>query len=357
MSEKSKDTISACFRGLNVNDWRVLQNTREKYKLTWSQFIHQLAIYPELTEHALKLPPEIDEMTIVNIHTIHNLLPKWMDNLGESFEIVKSGKDIRDMPRFNEDDNKRALVIGAGPSLYRNNHLKILADQGFDGIIFAADRVLKDCLDVGVVPDYILTLDGSEKILNYIDYDIVDQYSDRICAIMCITTHPSVLKRWNGEIYFFSNSVDETTVPNVGHMLHLLFKKTELFTAGHASSIGWSVAHTIGCREIGLIGLDLSYPADVPKKETWYYDRYFKAFNGDIDKIESIYKTYHHTVFGTDCYYDPVFANYLLCSLAHFKTAFSVGSNIVNCTEGGAIESEDVISMTFADWLSQKQQK
>ena len=346
-----KDVISACLRKLDVNDWRQLQVIKKQYKFTWSQFIHQLATYPELTEHAMKLPPDIDETAMVNIKTVHNLLPLWMDNISESFETIKIGKDIRDIPRFDDIENKRALVIGAGPSLHRNKHLELLADQGFDGIIFAADRVLVDCLNVGVIPDYIMTLDGSEKILDYIDHDIVDQYSDRVAAIMCITTHPSVVQRWNGNIFWFSNSLDETIVPNVGHVMHLLLNKTELFTAGHASSIGWSVAHTIGCKEIGLIGLDLSYPADMPKKDTWYYDRYLEAYNGNVEEIEKLYKTYHHTVFGTDCYYDPVFANYLLCSLAHFAAAFSAGARVVNCTEGGALEGEGFECMKFSEWL------
>ena len=341
------EKISGCLRNLNTADWRALQSIRKKHNLTWREFVHQLATYPELTEQAMRLPSEINDRMLVDAKTIHSLMPGWMENIRYNFDKIKNGKDIRDIPRTNSP----ALVIGAGPSLYRNHHLEMLSESGFDGVIFAVDRVLKDCLDNEVVPDHILILDGSDKITQYIDHDIIDDHCDEIGAIMCITTHPSVVDRWGGEIFWFSNSVEPDIAPNVSYMLHLLLKKTELSTAGHASSLGWCVAHTIGSREIALIGVDLSYPMDTPMEETWYYDRYAERLGGNIEEIKKLYKTYHHSFFDTDCYYEPVFGSYLECSLEHFETAAPTGCKIVNCTGGGAIEGHGVECMWFKDWL------
>lgn len=339
--------ISACLRNLDEIDWRTLQSIRKKSDLTWREFIHQLVTYPELTEQAMRLPSEINDRMLVDTNTLHNLLPMWMDNIRDNFDKIKNGKDVREIPKTDLP----AIVIGAGPSLHRNNHLEMLSESGFGGKIFAVDRVLKDCLDNGVVPDYVLVLDGSDKIMHYIDHDIIDDHIDEIGAIMCITTHPSVVDRWGGEIFWFSNSVEPDIAPNVSYMLHLLLKKTELSTAGHASSLGWCVAHTIGSREIALIGVDLSYPMDTPMEETWYYDRYAERLGGNIEEIKKLYKTYHHSFFDTDCYYEPVFGSYLECSLEHFETAASTGCKIVNCTGGGAIEGHGVECMWFKDWL------
>jgi len=330
------------------DDCAVLQSLLKKHNITWHEFIHQLATYPELVEHALKLPPEIDEGMIVDAATLHNLMPMWMDNLRENFGDIKNGPDILDMPKTALP----ALIIGAGPSLHRNNHLQLLADVGFDGVIFVADRVLKDCLDAGVVPDYVCVLDGSEKILPFIDHRIADDYAEQMSIIMCVTTHPKVVKRWGGKKYWFINSVSEEIAPNVAYLLHHLLKKTEITTAGHVSSLGWSVAHTIGCREIALIGVDISYPADVPIEETAYYDRYVKTFNGNVEKIRGCYTAYHHDYFDTDCYYDKVFKGYVNCSMEHFASAAATGCKIINCTEGGAIEGGDVVCMRFADFLA-----
>lgn len=322
-----------------------LDPLRKKYDLTWKKFAHQLTLYPDIVEQALKLPSEITANMLVDTTTLHNLIPLWLDNVRENFATIKDGKDIMDIPK-NEGS---ALVIGAGPSLYRNHHLELLAEIGFEGTIFAADRVLTDCIDAGVIPDYVLVLDGSEKILKFIDHSIVDEHS--LAAIMCTTTHPSVVKRWGGEIYWFTNSISEDIAPNVAFFLHHLLKKTELSTAGHASSVGWSVAHTLGCREIILAGVDLAYPMDVPMEETPYYDRYSRAFDGDVDRIKQCYTTYHHEYFNTDCYYDEVFKSYIASSMSHFKAAETTGCKVINCTEGGALEGDSLSCARFSEYL------
>lgn len=332
------------------NDCAVLQSIIKKHNIKWSELIHQLATYPEIVEQALKLPPEIDNSMIVDVTTLHNLMPVWMGSIRESFADIKNGPDVLDIPKTDLP----ALIIGAGPSLHRNNHLQLLADAGFDGVIFAADRALKDCLDAGVVPDYVCVLDGSEKILPFVDHRIVDDYADQMSMILCVTTHPKVVKRWNGGKHWFINSISEDIAPNVAYLLHHLLKKAEITTAGHASSLGWSVAHTIGCREIVLIGMDLSYPANTPIEETAYYERYAKAFDGDMEKIRGYYAAYHHDYFNTDCYYDRVFKSYIDCSMAHFVSAAATGCKIINCTEGGAIEGDGVVCRRFADLLDGK---
>ena len=339
--------MSACLRGLLEPDWRALQTMRKEHNLTWSKFVHQLATYPDIVEHALEMPPEINDSMLVCSSTLHRFISLWTDNIHENFADIKNGLDVRDIPKTNLP----ALIIGAGPSLYRNNHLQLLADQGFDGTIFATDRVLKDCLDAGVVPDYVCVLDGQEGILPFIDHQIVDDYAEQIDAIMCVMTHPTVVKRWGGKIYWFSNSVSDSVAPNVGYLLHHLLKKTEITTAGHVSSLGWSVAHTIGSREIILVGVDLSYPSDTPIEETAYYDTCFNAFGGDLEKIREQYTTYHHEYFGTDCYYDPLFSTYIGCSMDQFASAISAKTKIINATEGGAIEGGGVICRRFKEIL------
>jgi len=344
------EKISACLRGLLEPDWRDLQAMRKKHSMTWREFVHQLATYPDIVEQALELPPEIDDNTQVCATTLHRFMPMWMSNIHENFAAIKNGLDVRDIPKTDLP----ALIIGAGPSLYRNDHLQLLADQGFDGVIFATDRILKDCLDVGVVPDYVCVLDGQEGILPFFDHKLVDDYAEQIGAIMCATTHPKVVKRWGGRIHWFSNSISDNVAPNVAYLLHHLLKKTEVSTAGHVSSLGWSIAHTIGCRTIALIGVDLSYPANTPIEETENYDKYFKAFDGDAEMTEKCYTPYHHKFFDTDCYYNPIFSTYIKCSLGQFALASVAGATIYNCTEGGALEGDNVKCMHFADFLADR---
>lgn len=343
---------------MNKQDQKILNALRKKYKLTWNEFFHQLTTYSNLVEKALSLPPEVSQNAIINVQTAIGLMPLWLNSLRHNFETITQGKDILDIPK--PKPNTPALIIGAGPSLTRKKHLDLLAEaiaknknknNKFDCLLFASDRILKECLEHQIIPDYVLTLDGGENVYSFFNHDIVDKYSDKISAIMNVVTHPKVVQRWHGKKYFFINAISDDVLPNVSYIFHLLTNKTELGSAGHTSSLGWSVAYTLGCNPIALIGLDLSYPVDFPVEQSAYYDRLKEIYANDIDKVLSCYARYHHNYFNTDCYYDPVFKNFVDCSMSHFKKAAEEGRTVINCTEGGALEGEGLKCMYFKDFL------
>jgi len=59
-------------------------------------------------------------------------------------------------------NQKRALVIGAGPSIWLN------IDQApdFDGIILVVDRMLVPCIQKGIIPDYLISIEqGGEAVM------------------------------------------------------------------------------------------------------------------------------------------------------------------------------------------------
>src|SRR5262250_2876572 len=61
-----------------------------------------------------------------------------------------------------------AIVVGAGPSLYRRRSLERLRDAGFAGTIVAADGALGACLRHGIVPHVVVTVDPHpERIVRW----------------------------------------------------------------------------------------------------------------------------------------------------------------------------------------------
>lgn len=346
MQPKKPKSIHSHLKIANPESKGVLDSIRRKYDLSWKEFFHQLATYPVLVEKAMELPPEVNQSMLTNVTTVTRLIPLWINSIAENITEIRKGRDIKDIPHTTSP----ALVIGAGPSLHCNRHLDLLAKKKFDGIIFASDRVLKDCLDVGVIPDYVMILDGNEKVLRYIDHDMVDSYADRISAIMCVTTHPDVVKRWTGKKYFFIQHIEDNIAPNVSYIFNELTGKSELITAGHVSSVGWVTAFELGCNPVVLTGVDLSYFIDTPIENTQYFNMY-KDNLGDIDEIKKHFTTFHHPAFGTDCYYDDMFNSYLFNTMNHFKFARETGIEIINCTEGGAIDGEGVKCQRLEDYL------
>lgn len=332
---------------ISFDNYSALEEICKKTGSSIQDLLQRLIIYSDITRNLLELPPEITIELSIIAATINKLLPMWMDNLSNNIEKIRSGKDISAIQK----PQKPALVIGAGPSLKRNSHLELIADKGFDGIIFATDRILKDCLDANIIPDYVIIIDGSDKILKYLDHRIVDDYADKLKAIMTTHTHPSVVNRWHGDIYWYNNEVDDTIIQNVNQVLHLITKKSPLPNAGHVSSLGWCMAGFLNCNPIVLTGLDLSYPLDTPIEETWYYNHHLKQCNGDKKKARLNYKKYHHKSFNTDCYFEPMFEFYINNSLSQLTELAKAGFKIYNCTEGGAIEGEGIDCIRLSEYL------
>ena len=61
-----------------------------------------------------------------------------------------------------------AIMVGAGPSLYRRRSLERLRDAGFAGTIVAADGALGACLRASVVPHVVVSVDPHpERIVRW----------------------------------------------------------------------------------------------------------------------------------------------------------------------------------------------
>lgn len=309
----------------------------------------RLVLYSNMTDQLLSFPDEINQSMIIDALTFEQEMPYWMNNIRENFAAIKEGKDIKVLPEVN---NIPALIIGAGPSLHRKQHLELLAKKGFDGDIFATDAILKDCLEQGIVPDYVMFIDASDKIYRFIDHDIVDKYADKLAAVMCITTHPSVVKRWKGDIYWYQVYMEDFYAPNVGHILQLLTHTSNFSTGGHCASLGWATAILKRYNPVVLIGTDLSFPADLSVEATTAYEFYLDKLKGNKKETLKLFDNhYHHNFFNTDCYYEHLFEHYTNIARMQFKLISGQGVVVINCTEGGTLEGENIKCMYFKDYL------
>lgn len=99
------------------------------------------------------------------------LLQTWMSNFAENLpEMNKPGaKTIADLVpnRQNLDEPEgTAIVIGRGPSVFKRNHLKMLAESDYRGTVINTDGILIEALKAGVTPDkygnfLVCTVDGN----------------------------------------------------------------------------------------------------------------------------------------------------------------------------------------------------
>jgi len=341
------------------DDWNAFNEIRNKYKETWQEVFERFHNYQALTEHFFTLPKEVDNFSRVNAVTVQYYLPWWLENMYRNF-IKEHVKDLRDIRELADTvgDRTYGVVIGAGPSLWKYNHPKMLAESDFyknkRGTILCTSHSLEACLNAGVVPDYMTVIDCEDVMIEHFDHDIVDEYSSEITGIFALHTHPDVLERWHGKKVFVMTGIADVIVPNVQGVISGLFPRFTEFDAGaHVGAFTWNVAQYMGCNQIALIGLDCGFMPDLPIEETPYYNAYRPSHETEQEMIDECYYFHTHSFFGNNSYTDDVHKSFAKTMVAMAKMGKDQrGIKTINCTGGGVIDEPDVIeNMHFADWL------
>lgn len=94
-----------------------------------------------------------------------------------------------------------AYLIGAGPSLEKN--VEELKNIGTRGIIVSIDANLDYLLKKGVMPEYCMSLDSSNKMWKMVKSTI--KYTKNITLVVNTASNPKIIQNWLGPIFFFNS--------------------------------------------------------------------------------------------------------------------------------------------------------
>lgn len=228
------------------------------------------------------------------------------------------------------------IVVGAGPTLWKKNHLRTLKKAKWQHAIFACDRMLIPLLKKGIIPDYVGTVDPRPILAKFYDDPIVDKYADEIKAVFPVSTHPDVVKKCPFEIYWCVPRMDEMLhdqPQSLTKAMHFLCDKGIVVTAGNTGTFCWALASGLHYEPIILIGFDLSYDTSKPE-ETVYYQAIKKEKEGNAQKIKAEFTKGYHPFFKTPFLIDTVFMIYRYGTLKFINLT---GAPTINCTEGGSL--------------------
>lgn len=339
--------------------WDAFNELRKKYGNTWQDVFERFYNYQQWMEHIFILPKELTKNAKLNDVTITSSLPEWLHNIHKNFieDAIKDVPDISEIKNINPGTS--ALIIGAGPSVDEYNHLHLLKNSAFykekKGIIISTAHKLKDCLDAGVVPDYVTLIDSDHIMIDFIDHDIVREHCKEITGIFSVTIDPDVLSKWGGKRHFFLLIIPDLSIPNVqAIMVGLMPTMTEFDSCAHDGGFAWNIARYMGCNTIALIGLDLSYKIDTPVKETPYYGAFRPSYNTEKDMMEACYRFHTHSFFGVNCYTDFCYDSFMEASVSMFKSyKENHGIRTINCTGSGIIDDPEIENMLFEDWIEE----
>lgn len=276
------------------------------------------------------------------------MMPTWMNNFALNLKEIRYGKNTTEIITQLKQP---ALIVGAGPSIYKHNQLETLKKLNFKGAIFSTDKMLKPCIDSGVEPDYVCSVDGDIKIADF--YKKIPKIKTKI--LLCASTiNPLVVKTISEQdldIYWFLSILDNplNNMVSLTRAMHYMSDgKFMLQTPGQVGTTLWALAVCFGCNPIILLGFDFSYN-DLNPKNSLYYRHFLELCKGNEEKVKEFYKIgenpyFHnlHLVDGIWLMYKELFM--LLINSAPYET--------INCTGGGSLWGGKIKSMTLEEALT-----
>lgn len=259
--------------------------------------------------------------------TISTWRDTWIRQVKENKAHVGSFKANGVGLLFNAKRHMPAILAGSGPSLKVNGDQ--LKDRG--------DMPLVSCLhnfhffeDRGIKVDYYVTLDAGPVVLEEISEGgklTPEDYWERTrdCTLIAyIGSHPDLIKKWKGKIYFFNAPIPDESVKKAVEEVEPF--NTFLGSGGNVLGACLYFAKAIlGCQTVAFVGADFSFG----------YDHKFHGWDSKYDKELG------HCIHLTDVY---GIRRKTWQSYANFKAWFDYVAGQVpglyfNCTEGGCLGS------------------
>ena len=303
------------------------------------------------------------------------LIDLWMYNFARNIPDFLNGNSIKQLSALknrkksikNHKPKRSAVVIGAGPSIKKNNHLKILSDSNYKGAIICTDRMLIPCLKNGITPEkfsefYVLSIEPKDFTIKLYDDKIIQKYSKGISVVLstCIGHEVVELCKKNSlKIFWFHPLIDDYRKPGSTNKIMNLMSKSKtnptglpgMQTGGNVGVFAWIFSWAIlGRSPVALIGLDLGHDINIPLEKTRHYDEYLRIFKNNKSEASKHFKRIKNTDLQIEVLSDPIFDFYREAFL-DLVTRSPKWVKTINCTEGGSLFGKGIKNMKFEDIL------
>jgi len=243
-----------------------------------------------------------------SIENVKNFDP-WKHSIGEVF-----GKSAY----------KPCIIAGSGPSLKKNAHLLKKEERG--GIQMVS------CLhnfaffeDLGVKPEYYLTLDAGDIILKDLveggkeDPEFYWERTKKHTLVAAMVTHPDLLKKWQGKVLFFATGAPDMHASD----FNIVFQ-----TGGNALGACFYMAKAmLGANPLAFVGADFAFD----------YEKNFYSWKGPNQEFAGVVPA--RDVFGQPVYTWQSYKNFAdwFIYVALGASGGHLPGTYVNCTEGGIL--------------------
>ena len=298
-----------------------------------------------------------ENLRVLSEHTFDLKFPLWMQNFGENFADIKEGKNLATLQ--NEHDGLPAIVIGAGYPVFQLNHLNMLKKANPKAVIIATDKMLKPCLDKGISPTYVTTIDGDPQIAAFFANRKAMKWTKEGTVIINVMAHPITAKTIKGKKYWFISMIDDPfNKRSITAALHFIAKIVITHTLGNVGGFSWNLAYFLGCNPIALIGMPFSYPENTPFEKSIYYDSFLKTLKENKraqSEITAFFRKDYNEFFNNYSLSDIIWDSYACVFSNYIDKAYEQHKlRTINCTGAGILHPprvKNIQSMHFKDFL------
>ena len=188
----------------------------------------------------------------LNYNTLKKFYIRWFKNFIKNIDISLATDGVSVLK--NIASSFPALVVAAGPSL--DSQLPLIKEKQDELIIIAVDTSLKAVLNHGIVPDFVVLMDG--QYLNYLHIaQVPSSIKPPIIPPILITeatVYPQVFREKFGSFYLASSFF-----PLARYIEDFVEMKGHLVAGGSVATTAWDFARFIGCSTTIMAGLDLAF--------------------------------------------------------------------------------------------------
>jgi hypothetical protein len=324
--------------------------------------------------------------------TLASVKDACFTNARANATAIAAGKSVLALRETPLMQRTTALVIAAGPSLYRHKVIERLKVSAYNGVIIATESGLSFCLRHNIIPDLIVTVDPDDsnaimpRIVRWFgdpnltaqslekdDYfsrqdmdplfnedelranaellTMVNRYGPQIKICMASCASPLVVRRASEagmDIFWWNPMLDDDDAPgSLTRQLHQMNGLPCINAGGNVGTACWVMAHAVlGKQQVGLLGLDFAYYNDTPYFRTQYYKEIIDLVGPD--RLDEVFVRIHNPHVGCDFYTDPAYLWYRDCFL---EMAQSADCETINCTGGGILFGPGVNCCSFEDFI------
>jgi len=254
----------------------------------------------------------------INENTIRFFAEDWQKNY--LFNLY-NGIEDKSLIDLREKFDLPIVVVSGGPSLTKQ--LPLLNEVKDQFLIIAAGSTINTLLSSNIIPDFVVSVDGS--LANYNHFK--DIHSKQITYIYSFTSHFGIRDSFEKTAFIFNTLGKEKMKDHFESITNL--KLPNIAGGGSVANFAFTVAAYITSGPIAIIGQDLAYTNNRTHAEN---NKRYKVIDEEYKEARGMFLTEGY-------YNDEVLTDYVFLSM---KKSFEsllllidIEREVYNCTEGG----------------------